>query len=204
MTMPWSSRRPSKGSNTTHTTRVGAAGEHDPAVPGASADSSKSSGHTKPILDDKSPGVRRIEIIGEFFDGWHKWVLFFFIFLVSCTSDPQPSRHQLTTQTFMGRLPFHLYEPFTNQSSAYMLMYAGWTGQCDTPTKLTPPPVSANQPKYPPSASYAQSWPLLLSLHMPRLVITLAESQSCSSAPCSTLSVSCNRPGIRSPSRGTS
>jgi SIT family siderophore-iron:H+ symporter-like MFS transporter len=41
-------------------------------------------GEKETAFGDKSPGVRRIEIIGQFFDGWHKWVLFFFIFLIAC------------------------------------------------------------------------------------------------------------------------
>lgn len=42
--------------------------------------------HTPTAFGDKSPGVRRIEIIGQFFTGWHKVLLFLFIFLVSCKS----------------------------------------------------------------------------------------------------------------------
>lgn len=42
------------------------------------------------VFGDKSPGVRRIEIIGQFFTGWHKVALFFFIFLVSCQYTPNP------------------------------------------------------------------------------------------------------------------
>ena len=41
---------------------------------------------TPTVFGDKSPGVRRIEIIGQFFTGWHKIILFFFIFLISCKS----------------------------------------------------------------------------------------------------------------------
>ena len=94
------SRRLSTGTNTT---RV-ADHEHDPTnVPGETTDGSgplytnikQSIPHHEAEKDgdatafgDKSPGVRRIEIIGQFFNGWHKWVLFFFIFLIACTSCP--------------------------------------------------------------------------------------------------------------------
>lgn len=91
------SRRLSGESNTTHVN------EHDhdsPRVPGETVDGSGAlypstqkeveavgDAHTPTAFGDKSPGVRRIEIIGQFFTGWHKVLLFFFIFLVSCKSD---------------------------------------------------------------------------------------------------------------------
>jgi hypothetical protein len=89
-------RRTSDGTNTTRVQ------SHDPTnVPGETTDGSgplypnvkqvmphhegeKDGDGT--VFGDKSPGVRRIEIIGQFFNGWHKWVLFFFIFLIACTS----------------------------------------------------------------------------------------------------------------------
>jgi hypothetical protein len=101
-------RRTSDGTNTT---RVHS---HDPTnVPGETTDGSgplypnvkqvmphhegeKDGDGT--VFGDKSPGVRRIEIIGQFFNGWHKWVLFFFIFLISCTSPSLLSRDELTSR----------------------------------------------------------------------------------------------------------
>jgi hypothetical protein len=94
-------RRQSSASQTTNATRVHDH-EHDPAhVPGETTDGSgplypnviQTIPHHEGEKDgdstafgDVSPGVRRIEIIGQFFNGWHKWVLFFFIFLIACTS----------------------------------------------------------------------------------------------------------------------
>lgn len=93
-------RRSSVGTNTTRVQSH--EHEHDPTnVPGETTDGSgplypavkqhvphnegeKDGNGT--VFGDKSPGVRRIEIIGQFFDGWNKWVLFFFIFLIACTS----------------------------------------------------------------------------------------------------------------------
>ena len=96
------SRRLSTGTNTTRV--ADHEHEHDPTnVPGETTDGSgplypnikQSIPHHEAEKDgdatafgDKSPGVRRIEIIGQFFNGWHKWVLFFFIFLIACTSCP--------------------------------------------------------------------------------------------------------------------
>jgi len=93
--------RRTSSSDGTNTTRVHS---HDPTnVPGETTDGS---GNLYPnvkqvmphhegekdgdgtVFGDKSPGVRRIEVIGQFFNGWHKWVLFFFIFLIACTSLP--------------------------------------------------------------------------------------------------------------------
>jgi len=89
-------RRTSDGTNTTRVQ------SHDPTnVPGETTDGSgplypnvkQSMPHHEgekdgdgTVFGDKSPGVRRIEVIGQFFNGWHKWVLFFFIFLIACTS----------------------------------------------------------------------------------------------------------------------
>jgi len=95
--MGFFSRRSSAGTNTT---RVHSnSHEHDPArVPGETTDGSgplypstkQAIPHHQGEQDgdgtafgDKSPGVRRIEIIGQFFEGWHKWVLFFAIFLIA-------------------------------------------------------------------------------------------------------------------------
>jgi hypothetical protein len=103
-------RRTSDGTNTT---RVHSHDhDHDPTnVPGETTDGSgplypnvkqvmphhageKDGDGT--VFGDKSPGVRRIEVIGQFFNGWHKWVLFFFIFLISCMSLPFPSRLKMS------------------------------------------------------------------------------------------------------------
>ena len=105
------SRRLSSGTNTT---RVH--GDHDPtAVPGETTDGSgplypntkqvepKDTPGEDTAFGDKSPGVRRIEIIGQFFNGWHKWVLFFFIFLIACTSSTCPySQNTTDRQMSMG------------------------------------------------------------------------------------------------------
>lgn len=88
------SRRPSSGSSTTHTARVGkdhqaAGGTTDGSgalYPHTAIQAYQETGQAPAALDDMSPGVKRIEVIGQFFNGYHKWVLFFFIFLVSCKS----------------------------------------------------------------------------------------------------------------------
>lgn len=38
------------------------------------------------VVEEKSPGVRRIEAISSCFTSWHKWMLFTSIFLVACES----------------------------------------------------------------------------------------------------------------------
>jgi hypothetical protein len=92
------SRRVSTGTNSTRVQDHAHGHEHDPSrVPGETTDGSgplyPSVQQVTPndehagkgtVFGDKSPGVRRIEIIGQFFNGWHKWILFFFVFLVSC------------------------------------------------------------------------------------------------------------------------
>jgi hypothetical protein len=106
-------RRTSDGTNTT---RVHS---HDPTnVPGETTDGSgplypnvkqvmphhegeKDGDGT--VFGDKSPGVRRIEVIGQFFDGWHKWVLFFFIFLIACTFPSLLFRNELTSRCLRVR-----------------------------------------------------------------------------------------------------
>lgn len=94
------SRRVSTGTNTTRVNDHdhGHGHGHDPTnVPGETTDGSgalypaktqrqvEQQGDlaTPTAFGDKSPGVRRIEIIGQFFTGWHKIFLFFAIFLVS-------------------------------------------------------------------------------------------------------------------------
>lgn len=41
-------------------------------------------GHHDVVVDEKSPGVRRIEAISSCFESWHKWMLFVSIFFVAC------------------------------------------------------------------------------------------------------------------------
>lgn len=100
-------RRVSSGTNTTHVNDLGHDHKNDPTrVPGETTDGSgalypstqreveaRGDINTPTAFGDKSPGVRRIEIIGQFFTGWHKVLLFIFIFLVSCTCfHPKPCR----------------------------------------------------------------------------------------------------------------
>lgn len=35
-------------------------------------------------VEDKSPGVLRVEAIASVFTSWHRWLLFFFLFIVAC------------------------------------------------------------------------------------------------------------------------
>lgn len=35
-------------------------------------------------VEDKSPGVLRVEAIASVFTSWHRWLLFFSLFIVAC------------------------------------------------------------------------------------------------------------------------
>jgi SIT family siderophore-iron:H+ symporter-like MFS transporter len=52
--------------------------------PAKAADVVRADGSGDVVVEEKSPGVRRIEAISSCFTSWHKWTLFISIFLVAC------------------------------------------------------------------------------------------------------------------------
>lgn len=58
--------------------------DHDPEQLGRRL--SKAPSMAKDTVFEKSPGVLKIEAISSVFTHWYLWVLFLFVFLISCKS----------------------------------------------------------------------------------------------------------------------
>lgn len=121
------------------------------------------------VVEEKSPGVRRIEAIASCFSSWHKWTLFISIFLVACECG--------VSATAVTRLTCPTPQPQTDT----LQTRTAWMARCATRTRTSPRRRGTTRHSSRRSTSSARRSRPPCSRPTPRSRTTLAVSPSSSS-----------------------